>query len=345
MTTRRDALAAFSALSAAAFTPAQVPKAAATRRIGDLSIGQLPPGEHSPARPLKGEEFFWERMKQSGWILGENLLIDRAYAGWKSDRLTDLAAELVRRRVDVIICDDDTTTIAAARATQRIPILFSNVFLPVELGFVDSLPRPGRNLTGFSSYSDNAITTKRLEFMKAIVPSAVRLSWIEGGDDWFIETVAGRRLDLRPILEAPAKGLGFEMRFDLLPTPEEIDKVFERVVAWPAQALTTGGPQVWQARKRVIELSLRHRLPFVSVHRGFVEAGGLLSYGVSRSEGRRRLEQFTEYLDRILRGTKPAELPVMQPATYEVVINMKTAKALDLSIPQAVLQRVDEVIE
>ena len=345
MATRRDALLALPALSAAALTRAQVPKRGAIRRIGELSITALPPGVDLPGKLMKGEERFWERMKELGWILGENLFVERAYAGWKSDRLSDLAAELVRKRVDVITCDHDDATLAAARATQRIPILFDNSFWPVELGFVDSLARPGRNLTGYASYADTSTTAKRLELIRAILPSANRLSWIEGRDTWLCETVSGVRFDYRSTLEVPARGLGFKLQYNLLSKPEEIDQVFESVVAWPAQALLAGGWQVFEARKRIGELSLQHRVPFVAVHRSLAQDGALLSLGWSLAEGRRYFQIITEYLSRILGGTAPAELPVVQPSGFETVVNLRTAKALGLTIPRSVLQRAEEVIE
>jgi putative ABC transport system substrate-binding protein len=282
-------------------------------------------------------------LSKKGWILGDNIVVERVYANWKTERLPALAAELVRKRVDVITCDDETM-VAAARATQSIPILFGRALMPMEQGLIESFAKPGRNLTGTAMHAGTEVATKRLEFLRAIARGD-RLSWLWGGDTRFAGTVAGGRFDIAKMYESAAARLGFNVRLHFVPAPADIDKVFEEIVDWKAQAITGGGRQVFEVRNRVAEFALRNRLPLANNSRGYVEAGGLLSYGPPDSEAVLLGQGFVEYLDRILRGAKPAELPVIQPSRYELVINMKTAKTLGLTIPQSVLQRADETIQ
>lgn len=343
MTTRRAALAVLPALSAAPLVFAQVSARASPKRIGALSLGPGPE-KFDPRKPLDDEGPFWDALSKKGWVLGANIVIERTFADWKTDRLSGLAADLVRKRVDVILCNDETEMVAAARATQSIPILFNGALTPVEQGLIESFSRPGRNLTGTSQHAGTAVATKRLEFLRAIVRGE-RLSWLWGGDSRYAETVAGGRFDIAKMYESAASGLGFNPRLHFVPAPADIDKVFEEILEWKAQAITGGGWQVFEVRDRVAEFALRNRLPLATNHRPYVEAGGLLSYGLPQSERNLLGERLIEYLDQILRGAKPSELPVIQPSRYELVVNMKTARALGLTIPQSVLQRADEVIQ
>ena len=313
------------------------------KRIGELSLG-AGPEKADPGKPLEHERSFWDALSKKGWILGDNIVIERAYANWKAERLSALAEDLVRKGVDVILCEDETAMVAAARATQSIPILFNGALTPVEQGLIESFSRPGRNLTGIAQHAGTEVATKRLEFLRAIVRGE-RLSWLWGGDTRFAETVAGGRFDLAQMYERAAAGLGFSTRLHFVPAPADIDKVFEEIIAWRAQAITGGGWQVTAVRGRVAEFALRNGLPFASNHRSYVEAGGLLSHGPSTSERVLLGQGFVDYLDRILRGAKPSELPVIQPSRYELVINTKTAKTLGLTIPRSVLQRADEIVQ
>ena len=344
MTTRRDALAFLPTLLIASHARGQPTKRARPKTIGDLSL-RPGPENPDPGKPLEGESSFWDALNKKGWVLGDNLVIERLYANWMVTRLAGLAAELVRRRVDVILCDDERALVAAARATRSIPILFENALMPVEQGFIESYSRPGRNLTGTAQHAGIEVATKRLEVLRAVV-SPGRLSWLWGGDSRFVETVAGGRLDQAEIYEGAAARLGFEPRIHLVPTPADIDRVFEDITAWKAQAITGGGFEVNEVRDRVAEFALRKGLPLATNHRSYVVAGGLLSYGPPRSERSLQRRRLIDYLDRILRGdAKPSELPVIQPSRYELVINMKTAKTLGLKIPRSVLERADEVLE
>ena len=344
MPTRRDALLALSALSAARLAHAQVPKPGKPKRIGDLNT--TPGPERSdPDKPIQGEEPFWDELRKRGWVLGVNVVIERAYANGKLDRLAGLAEELVRKRVDVVLTDGQEASVAAARATRDIPILFqSGSAWPVELGLIDSFAKPGRNVTGFTDHSGTETVNKRLEFLRAIVPDAKRLSWLWGAPTTAMLTVAGGRFDPVPSLVSAAGALGFETRFHVVRTPEEIADVFAEIVSSRAQAITAGGQTVNMAQEPLGELALRHRLPIAAIHRGYLAAGALLAYGPSNEDYASRRDRWLDYLDRILRGTRPAELPVVQPTRYELVINTKTASALGLTIPRSVQQRADELI-
>jgi putative ABC transport system substrate-binding protein len=341
MTRRRDVLAALPALSVASLASAQGPRSVSPKRIGGLHLVDGPE-KTDPAKPLEYERPFWEALSKKGWILGDNIVIERVYANWETERLSGLAADLVRKRVDVILCGgDEAELVAAARATPTIPILFVGALIPVEQGLIDSFSRPGRNLTGTALHAGTEVATKRLEFLRAIVQGD-RLSWLWGGGTRFAETLRGSQIDVAKMYESAAAGLGFTTRLHLVPTPAAIDKVFDDIVAWKAQAITGGG---YQIQNRAAEFALRKGLPFASNHRYLVEAGGLLSYGISRSERATLDNAVVEYLDRILRGAKPSELPVVQPSRYELVINMKTAKALGLTVPQSILQRADDILQ
>jgi putative tryptophan/tyrosine transport system substrate-binding protein len=337
MTTRRDALMALPLICVPSIARAQVlQKPGSIVRIGDLDLGE------GPELPL-AESPFWTALSKKGWVIGKNLVVESAYANWKAKRLAGLAEGLVRKRVDVILTNADPPTLAAARATQTIPILFYNVLWPVEQGLINSLARPGRNLTGFALYSEIELLSKQLEFLREVAPTATRLSRLYFGANLLTtETLNGARLDMTPTLEAATKHLGFETRYLTVSTPQDLDTAFSETVAGRAQAIAVGG---WPFKMaEVAEHALHHRLPSTFVFRENVVAGGLLAYATPRSEQGVLGSRYIEYLDRLLRGVSPADLPVEQPSRYELVINMKTANALGLTIPKSLLGRADEVI-
>jgi putative tryptophan/tyrosine transport system substrate-binding protein len=338
VTSRRDALLALPLLCGAPGVRAQAPKAGPPKRMGVLNAG-FEPQMPGPQRP------FYLALREKGWILGDNLEVEPAFADGKIERVQGLAEELVRKRVDVILVIGDFASVIAARATRTIPIVFTFVLFPVEQGLIDSFARPGRNVTGRSEFAGVEVTLKRLQLLREAAPNAKRLSWLSGGTSPI--TVSGAVWDLRPMLEATAKDMGFETRFHDWSALPEIDAIFGDVTAWRAQAVTAGTGWVFDGRQRVAELALRHRLPSAFMFRQVVEAGGLLSYGAvqSQAETANATRQIAGYVDRILRGTPPAELPVERPNRYELVINMKTANALGLTIPQSLLLRADEVIQ
>jgi putative tryptophan/tyrosine transport system substrate-binding protein len=344
MTTRRAALMALPALSAAPFAGAQTPRPGQPKRIGDLSMHVGPEGS-DPSKPLEGEGRIWDDMRKKGWILGENCLNYRVFANSKPERLPRLVEELVRARVDVILTDGEDAAVAAARATRTIPILATGLTWPVEIGLIEGFAKPGRNVTGFADHAGAGTVNKRMQFLRAMVPGAKRLSWLWGGSAVAIETVAGGQFDPAPLLESEARALGFDLRIHVVRAPDDMSDVFAEVISWAAHAVTAGGWQVWSAREELARLGLRHRVPVAAFNRSYVSAGALLSYGPTSWGGVAVDTYVLEYLDRILRGARPAELPVIQPSRYELVINTKTAKSLGLTISQALQLQAQELLQ
>jgi putative ABC transport system substrate-binding protein len=280
-------------------------------------------------------------LKALGWIEGKNLIIESAFADYKMERLPALAEELVRKRVDVLWAMTAQAAVAAARATKTIPIVFTDVPWPVEAGLIDSFARPGRNATGESTYAGMEVSTKRLEFLKEIAPNATRLSWIL--DPSLAVTIDGGRFDMRPLLDPAARKLGYEVLYHYVEKSDDIDPVFADILAWRAQAIAVAGSAVtFGARERIAAFALRNRLPSASAMLPFAEAGGLLAYNAA-GLFTVTIKRGAEYVDRIFRGERPADMAVNQPDKYQLVINQKTAKALGLTIPQSLLLRADVI--
>lgn len=303
--------------------------------LGFLSHARRPTPEQAARNPMI------QRLRELGWAERHNLAVERAYADGNLERLPELAAELVAKRVDVIWTHAPEGAVAAARATRTIPIVFANATFPVELGLVDSLARPGRNLTGVTYYAYLDQGAKPLEFLRVIAPGKTRLAslWTPSN----LQAVDGTEFTNYAPWEAAVRSLGYELRVYNVQAPEEYDRAFAAIVQSRAQAiiaLTT--PMNWHARGRIVEFANRSSLLSVFDTKGAVEVGGLVSYGPDVSDNQRRSAY---HVDKILRGARPADLPVEQPNKYELVVNMKTARALGLSVPQSVLVRADRVIE
>jgi putative ABC transport system substrate-binding protein len=333
VSTRRTVLTALALTGIQSTVRSATPASGTTRRIGLLSGAPL-------SEVVEFERAFLPLMKGLGWMPGQNLFIERAVSDAKLERLTALANELAHKRVDVIVTGGGPTTLAAARATRTVPIVFSSVIWPIEQGLIDSYERPGRNVTGpvFTSFD---VINKRLQLLRETAPDVRRLAWVWPRNFLFAETLSGDRMNAIPVLEAAAKGLGFEPRFHALDGEQSMEEVFKDIVAWPAQAITAAvfGEK---AVRQIADFALRQRLPSVFPSRGAVDAGGLLSYGAWDLRADSRL---AGYVDRILRGARPSELPVELPSRFALVINMRTAKTLGLFVPKSLLLRSDEVIE
>jgi len=312
-----------------------------TRRIGILS-------EASPEvskDTLNWEPDFWGLMAQRGWIPGQNVVVERALARWDSSRLPRLAEELVRKRVDLIVCyGDQEAMAAAARATQTIPIVAFDVTNPVEQGLIESFARPGRNVTGISLSRGPDLATKRLKYLRTIAPSARRLCWLWGGDTSLVTRVDGTRYDATAALATAAQSLQFELRIYHVTGANEVDRALTDAVTWRAEALLAGGFPVFLARHEVTRFALRQRWPSAFPVADFVQAGGLLSLAVADSEAQLLIVRWVDYVDRILHGMKPADLPVISADRYELQINTRTAEMLGLAIPQAVLLQADALV-
>jgi putative ABC transport system substrate-binding protein len=314
------------------------PVAAPAQRAGKVStLGILSPLP-SPPPEQRGRGVVADKLKELGWIEGQNLIIERAYGEGREDRLPELAEMLVRRRVDVIWAVGPPSAVAAARATNAIPIVFWGVGFPVELGLVDDLARPGRNVTGMAFSPGPEIIGKQLEFLKQIAPAVTRLAWITYPDS--------KRTVYRPleaVLDSAVRQLGLELRKYPAERREDFDAIFAAATAWRAQAIgLIGSPLLGRERTRIVEFANRNRLASTFGMRDFVEVGGLMSYA---PDTRETVLQSFVYVDKILRGARPADLPVEQPNKYDLVINLKTAKALGLTIPPSLLLRADHVIE
>jgi putative ABC transport system substrate-binding protein len=340
MTKRRGLLLALSAFGAAPYIRAQQPPAGMRKRIGMISGAT----SKLPATELPAWKPFMSALFGKGWTLGKNLEFGPEYRERDPQRLAALAKRLVLDGVDLILSVNEEPTVAAARATRSIPILFFDVSWPVELGLIDSFARSGRNVTGITD-GGLELRYKRVEYLRQAAPDAKRLSWIHGESTWFYSTLAGGRFDFSAALDPNIKRLGFEPSYHLAPTPQDIDTAFAEVAASRAQVLVAGGTSIFNGRERVAGLALRQRLPSAGELRKSVEAGMLLSISVTSAEHDAMNVRAAGLADRLLRGENPADIPVEQPSRYELVINLKTARALGLTLSKELMLRADEVIQ
>ena len=300
-------------------------------RIGYLSTGSA---SGTYTRPI---EAFRQGLRELGWHEGRNVIIEYRYAEGRADLLPALANELVKLDVDVIVASPTPSALAARNATRTIPIVAMSLTEPVAVGLVASLARPGGNVTGLTYGVDTEIFGKQLQLLKEVIPNVRRVAVLANPSGspthpLMMETVkkAARSLDV------PLQIL--EVR-----EPGDFDAAFAAMVKERAGALLLmGDPMFFVHRFRLSDLAMKNRLPSMSTQWQWVEAGGLLSYAPSFPDQWRRA---ATYVDKILRGAKPADLPIEQPAKFELVINLRTARALGISLPQSMLQRADELIQ
>ena len=328
--TRREFLlvaAAWPALAWAGAARAQAP--AKVRRIGLLSAGS------SPSGAALRYQAFRLGLRDLGWVEGKNISIEYRYADGRSDRLPDLAADLVRLKVDIIVTNVTSDALAAQKATRAIPIVMVAVGDPVALGLVESLARPGGNVTGLSQMGAE-LAGKRLELLKEMIPKLSRMAvlWNPQGAS---STLSWKEIQL------PARRLGIQLHSLEVRSPNDFDKAFEDATRARAGALfVTADPVTTTKYKQIADLAIKSRLPSIFQRSEFADAGGLVTYGVDSADIFRRA---ATYVDKILKGAKPGDLPIEQPTKFELVINMKTAKALGLDITQDLRLRADRVIE
>ena len=275
-------------------------------------------------------------LAEAGYVEGRDVLIEYRWAGGDYDRLPALAAELVSRPVDLIITTGGiTSALAAKNATRTIPIVFTTGGDPVKLGLVDSLARPGGSMTGVSTFT-SVLDVKRLELLHELMPGARLIGALVNPANPTAETNLTQ-------LEAAARSFGLRLHVASATVPSAIAAAFASFVAQGADALLVeGDPMLASASAEIVALAARHALPALYYRREFTTAGGLVSYGVSFAVLH---HQMGVYAGWILKGASPAGLPVQQPTRFELVINIKTAKALGITIPQSVLLRADELIE
>jgi putative ABC transport system substrate-binding protein len=297
-------------------------------RIGVLSA--VTPGRSAPR-----DDRLRQGLRELGYVEGQNITIEWRYAAGRAERFAEIAAEFARLNVDVILAANNPAVAAALKATKAIPIVMVFGLDPVGLGFVATLARPGGTVTGLSSYLPELIA-KRLQFLKEVVPntSHVAVLWdsnLTGMDKLLDES------------RAVAQGLGVHLQLFDVRMPSEFEGAFEAMTRQSMQALLSLGSSMHSVqRSRIAELARRSRLPSVCNFREYVDAGCLMSYAPSFTGLWRHS---AVYVDKILKGAKPADLPVEQPTEFELAINLKTAKALGLTIPPSLLLRADHVIE
>ncbi len=289
----------------------------------------------SPSISAVRSEAFRQGLRKLGYVEGKNIVTEYRYAEGKRDRLPALAAELVRLKVDVIVTAGASATRAAKKATSTIPIVMAQDSDPVGKGIVASLARPGGNITGLSTLAPE-ISGKQLELLKEIVPKLSRVAVLG------TSTRPGNAQTLREV-ELAAGAFKVEVRYLDVLDPKKIETAFgaarkERVDA----VLVLAGRILISHRTQVVELAVKSRLPAIYPFPRYVEAGGLMTYGVSRQDLFRRA---ATYVDKILKGAKPGDLPVEQPKEFKLIINLKTAKQLGITIPPSILYRADKVIK
>ena len=291
-------------------------------------------GPTSPA-PFAGfVAAFHQGLSETGYLEGQNVAIEYRWAEGRYDRLPALAADLVARKVDVIVAPGPPLSLAAKNATSTIPIIFMGGD-PVAEGLVDSFARPGGNLTGVT-FMNAELMPKRFELLSELAPQAGVIALLVNPNNPAAEPM------IQDVQKA-ARTKGIQLRVLRASTESEIDAAFATLVEVQAGALVLGAdPFFGQRRDQLVALAARHAVPAIADWRGFAAAGGLISYGTSFTDS---VRQVGIYAGKILKGTKPADLPVQQPTKFELVVNLKTANALGLTVPQMILARATEVIE
>ena len=325
---RRSFLGTLAGGLLAAPLAAEAQQAERVYRIGFLS-GQ------SPTDLARQLETFRQRLRELGYVEGRNVAIEYRFAEGRPERLPALAAELVRLKVDIIVTAGPPAPLAAKQATTTIPIVFAISNDPVAEGVVSSIARPGGNITGLTSIAPELVG-KQLELLKEVAPKVSQVAVLRNPSNH------GHPLTLRQA-EGAAQALGLQLHIMQAGSPAEIDAAFAAMRSEHAgDILVLRDPLFLGQRTQIAALAAKSRLPAVYGFREAAEAGGLMAYGASVPFMYRSA---ATYVDKILRGAKPADLPVEQPTKFELVINLKTAKALGLTIPQSLLQRADQVIE
>ncbi len=298
-------------------------------RIGYLLDGRPP--DQTPSPPLRALE---ETLRDLGYVEGRNLVFERRFASLKYDRLPDLAAELVRLKLDVIVTGGNPAIAALKRATTTVPIVMLWADDPVGAGLVTSLARPGGNITGSSLTAGPEFSAKQLEILNEVVPKLSRVA---------ILRQTGRSGAYTAAFESAARKLGLTILFTDVRTPNDIEGAFATLTrSRPGALLVLGGSITYASRQQIADLAVQHRLPGIALLREYAEAGLLLTYGpdiVAQYRGA------ATYIDKIFKGARPGDLPVQEPTQFELVVNTRTARALGLKIPPSMLVRADQVIE
>ena len=290
----------------------------------------------TPAATAYNIEAFRQGMRELGHVEGRTFVLELPYGEARAERFPEIARELVGLKLDMIVAATDVVIAAVKRETQTIPIIMASSNDPVATGLVASLARPGGNVTGLSLISPE-LSGKRLELLREVVPGLSRVAFLWNPD------VRGAVLDYRET-EGAVSSLGLQLQSVEVVRAEDLDRAFSAVTKERAQALIVppANPVAFGNRDQIASFVQKNKLPSIYAQREFVDAGGLMSYGPSNPDMHRRA---ATYVDKILKGTKPADLPVEQPRKFELVINLKTAKQIGLTIPQSILFRADKMIK
>lgn len=306
----------------------------ATRRIGVLS-----PGRSEPAEPtVRMLNAFLLGLQKLGYTEGQNLAVERQFAEGKIDRLPELAAVLIGRKPDLIVAISTTAALPTRQATSTIPIVAINMADPVADGLVASLARPGGNVTG-TTFLGPELVAKSLQLLQEVVPGLSRVAALLHPSAYSERTMAGIRREI----EVAARTLGLQLQLVAANSPDDIAGAFSAITKENAEALIVmPSPMLFGQYRNIASLASAHRLPAMGAAREFADLGGLMSYGANQLDLAR---QAATYAEKILRGAQPADLPVEQPIKFELVINLKTAKEMGLSISRAFLLVADDLIE
>jgi putative ABC transport system substrate-binding protein len=298
-------------------------------RIGYIVLNSADSGQHLLTA-------FRQGLRERGWVDGQNIVIEDRYADGVVDRLRALVAELIRLKVDIIVTTSSATTWAAKDATKSIPIVMTVSADALGEGLVTSLAHPSENITGMTFLVGPEIAGKQLQLLKELVPAAARVVVLTNPTNRSHAAFARE-------LKVAARSLGAQLQVLEARSPEQLDNAFAAMTRERAGALLVLSDSIFVGqRRRIVDLAARTRLPAIYYQREFVDAGGLISYGASLLDMFRRA---ATDVDKILKGAKPGDLPIEQPTKFELAINLKTAKALGLTIPQSLLLRADEVIQ
>jgi putative tryptophan/tyrosine transport system substrate-binding protein len=278
---------------------------------------------------------FRQGLRERGWVDGENIIIELRFADGKAERLPALVAQLIKGKIDIIVATSSVTTRIAQEATKTIPIVMTTSADALGEGFVTDLAHPGGNITGMTFFAGPESAGKQLELLKTAIPTAARIAVLTN-------PTSGAHAAFVRESRIAARAFGVQLQVSEARSPDQLDAAFAAMTRERAQALlVVSDAMFYGQRRRIVDLAATNRLPAMYSQKEFVDAGGLMSYGANLPDMYRRA---AGHIDKVLKGTKPGDIPVEQPTTFELVINVKTAMALGLNLPQSLLLRADQVI-